>query len=177
MSKPSKPAQVIARYSALKTGGWVAVASWVCVWTLQDGAANGWRPPEGQYALLYPGVLLAAVFGLATSAALVLNFVLARGVAIAVIGDEFVLHFPVGRKRIPLSGVTISATNHETRVPDYGQGGWFRSPAIFVHEVTIWRRGQPGLVVRTGLLREDSKVIAERMSAFARKPDPAPEDD
>ena len=114
----SKPTQVVARYSALKTGGWVALVSWVCVWTLQDGAANGWRPPEGRYALLYPGVLLAAVLGLATSAAFVLNFVLARGAAIAVIGDEFVLYFPFGRKRVPLRGVSISATNHETQVPE-----------------------------------------------------------
>ncbi|MDR3473250.1 MAG: hypothetical protein P4M09_16445 [Devosia sp.] len=138
------------------------------IWVLVDGASHDWRIPDGRYGWLFPGAVLGSAFGLVISAALVLNFALAQGVAIAKVNDEFVLYFPFSRKRVPVSGAAISATSYEAAVPAFGSMGLFKAPPVVAAQVTIQRPGWPDLNFRTGLLRERANVIAERMSALAK---------
>jgi hypothetical protein len=77
--RPQK--QIIAKYSALKVGAWVALLAALSAWTLADGASRGWRLPEGAYGGLFPVAVVGSLVGLITSAAITLNLGLARGVA------------------------------------------------------------------------------------------------
>ena len=159
---------IIARYSALKVAGWVTLAVTAAVWLLVDGASRGWRPPEDRYAWLFPMAILGAIYFLITAAAMVANFVLVRGVAIAAVGNEFVLYYLWSRKHVALQpGLWISDTGHEIEVPDFAAAPFLKAPRIFTAQVTIGRRGQPNLIFRTGLLREPAQLIAERMSTLA----------
>lgn len=165
MSAHQPARQVIARYSALKLAGWMAVVVPVCVWILADGALHGWQPPRGFYSELFPGAVIGAVLGLASCLALVTNFALARGVAIARIADELVLYFPFGRKRISLrSGVTVTAGIQELEVVSYSR--FLRTPRVLASQIVLQRPGQVDIRFRTGLLRDNASVIADRLSAL-----------
>jgi hypothetical protein len=157
---------VVARYSILKVGAWTIGVTLSSVWLLAYEASKGWRIPEGVSGLLLGGAVLGAFLGPLYSLALIVNLALARGVAIAKVEDEFVLYFPLSRKRIPLAGVSVSARDAEVDVPNYGQIGLFKTSKIFAPQVTIQRSGQPDISFRTGLLKEASSVIAGRMSTF-----------
>ena len=112
--------------------------------------------------------LVGAVFGLTISIALIVNFALARGVAISRIDDHFVLYFPFSRRKVNLAGVTISKTEHQAMVPNFGSANLSKPPSVIALQVTMRRAGQPDLNFRTGLLRESADIIVERMSALAR---------
>jgi hypothetical protein len=171
MSINRKHQDIIARYSALKVGGWVALVAPVCVWILADGASRGWSLPEGRYSALFPEAVIGAVLGLIICAAIIVNLGLARGVAIARIGDVFVLYFPFGRKRVALqSNVTVTSTEREIDVPAYGVASWFNTPPVIAHQITIHRPGHADLTFRTGLLRDSPAVIVQRMSALIGRP-------
>ena len=156
---------VLARYSALKVGAWVALVLAVCVSILRDGASRGWSLPEGRYAWLFPGTVVGSGVGLVVALALLANLALARGVAIAEIDGVLVLYFPFSRKRVGLRRkVSATATAREIDAPQ--SGGWIRSPPIFAKQVTFRCPGQADVNFRTGLLSESAEVIAERFSAL-----------
>lgn len=154
----------------LKVAGWVTLVVIACVYMLADAATRGWRPPSGRYAWFYPIGIGCALYFLFLSAAITLNFALARGVAIAAVGDEFVMYYLWSWKHITLQpGLRVTATEHEAQYPDFLKSPFFKTPQIVAQQITIGRPGRPDILFRTGLLRESSKVIADRMSAVARR--------
>ena len=112
---------------------------------------------------------MGSVFGVITSAAAILNFALARGVAIAKVDNEFVWYFVFSRQRVASQPhLMITATLHEVDVPDYTGATWLKLPQVLVQQVTLRRPGQPDVNFRTALLRDKADVIASRMSALTR---------
>ena len=161
--------QIVARYSATKVLGWVCLVAVVSVWLLADGVARGWAIPETRYGWLFPAAMAGAVLGLVTSLALLGNFALRRGVAIAKIDDAFVLYFPFSHKRVALkSGLSISATNYRPGVPDFAGSGFKATPAV-IRQVTFHRPGEADVNFRSELLTEDAAIIADRMSAMIQR--------
>jgi hypothetical protein len=159
--------QVIARYSALKLGGWIVAVVAVSVSILAEGVRRGWQTPAGMYGWLFPGAVLGSVLALMVSAALAVNFVLARGAAIARTGDHLVLYLPLGWRRVPLrSDLMATACGREIEVssPTWTMSA-MRRP--WVSELRLHRTGQPDIVFRTGLLRETAETIATRLAALS----------
>jgi len=164
VKKPVK--QVLARYSALKVPGLVLLVVSVCYWILADGWARGWRPPPGPRAIAGLLAYGAAPFGIFGGLAVLSNLIIARGVAIARIGDQLVLYFPFGWRRVPLNGsASVTATTFQSEVPEAYSSAWFKTPTIVGPQVTISRFGQPDLNMRTGLLSENAEVIVGRISS------------
>ena len=167
MSNGLKHEEIIARYSLLKVGSWVALVATVSVWILVDGASRGWTPPEGRYGWLFPEAVVGSILGLIASTALILNLALARGAAIAKVDDVFLLYFPFGRRRIALqSDLTITSTQREMDVPTYGVVSWFNAPPVIAHQITFHRPGHADLNFRTGLLQDRPAAIAQRMTVL-----------
>jgi hypothetical protein len=109
--------------------------------------------------------VIAAVFGLVTSVVLTLNFVWTRGIAILRTGDELVLNFPFGRKRIPISDVTATAIVRQIRSAEKVNG--FTLPAVVADQVSFDRAGAPSIPFRTGLLSQSAATIVQRIQASA----------
>jgi hypothetical protein len=167
MKTVSEPQQVVARYSVVKLFGWVAVVSVASAWILPEETSRGWRP-VGPQGVWYEAGAFCSIALLAIAVALILNFVLGRGVAIARHNNEFVLYYPFSRKHVPVQpGLTITSTLHEAQVPNYA-GSPIKLKPVFVEQVTLSRPGQADVNFRTGLLRERAAVIAMRMSAMTK---------
>ena len=163
-----KTHEVIARYSILKVVGWTMLVVFVSVSVLMEAASHNWRPLEPQGWLAMGAAVDGSVVILIFAAGLLLNLTLSRGVAIARINNEFVLYFPFSRKRVPVSNVTVSAGEEEITLPSYGLTSLFKPSKVVAKQVTIHCLGQTDLNFRTGLLRENAAIIAERMTALAK---------
>ncbi|HWU13028.1 MAG TPA: hypothetical protein VN157_03355 [Caulobacter sp.] len=99
----------------------------------------------------------------AAAAVVALGVVLTGGIAIVAIEGEFVVRFLFSHRRIPVSEVTkVLATWSMNRTP-VGRTT-YQPPPIIVPQVTLWRRGQGELNVRTGLMKESAETIAARMT-------------
>jgi hypothetical protein len=163
--------QVLARYSAPKVAGWSLLAVVVSISVLCDGWMRGWHFTVGRYGIVFLLACGGAPFVLAIVLALLVRFALSGGAAIARVGSELVLYFPLGRKRIPLTGrLAVSAISQQVDVPTYAYGWGTPRPNIFAEQVTFSRAGQPDLNFRTGLLTEDAATIAERIRAALLRP-------
>jgi hypothetical protein len=115
---------------------------------------------------LYPFALVGAIFGLAISIALIINFITVGGLAICKIDDEFMFYYPFARKKIATAGTKISKTEYSASVPHFQVGA--KSQLVIALQVTVRRAGQPDLIFRTALLREPADTIVERMSTLAK---------
>jgi hypothetical protein len=158
--------QVIARYSILKVGTWIVVAGAAAGWLVMDGASRGWRVPDFRFGWLFPVALAGSAILFLTAVALLVNFALGGGTAIAKIGEEFVLYRPFGRTRVALAGATIDVGLQ--RATASGSNSLPDIMNVAASQVIIMRPAQPNITFRTGLLRESATVIADRMSAFLR---------
>jgi hypothetical protein len=161
----ARPRQVLASYSLWKVGVWIACVIALSGGILVVGASRGWSLPEGRYASLFPEAVIGSILGLLIAAGLLANLALARAVAIAAVGDELVLYFPLSRKRIPISGVTsVDVSTSALAPPRYGM--LLKPSAIVVSQVILQGPGQPDVRFRTGLLRENAEEIASRIAAI-----------
>lgn len=161
--------EIIAKYSALKVSAWVVLIATFCIWTLVVGASREWRLPAGRYGFLFPEAVVGSIFGLAACAAVVVQIALARGAAIAKIGDTFVLYYPFGRRRVSLEqGLSVFVSEQTIEAPTYGVARWLKTQATVARQVTIHRPGKADLNFRTGLLRDSPVAVAERMSALLK---------
>lgn len=155
--------EIIATYSVLKVAGWVISVGAICAWLLLDAAGRHWAPPTSVRGGLYPMGIIGAVFGLVASVVMALSFVWTRGVAILRTGDELVLNFPFGRKRISISDVTATVIVRQIRPAEQLNGSTL--PAVIVDQVSFDRAGAPSISFRTGLLSESAATIVQRIQA------------
>jgi hypothetical protein len=159
---------VVARYSALKVGAWIAVALVGSGEILREGWANGWNAPAGAarpevYLLGYGAAPFIAVIALAV----LMRFVLSRGVAILGDQSKLVLNYPFGRKSIPLKGgVTVLAESKTIDLPQVGI--LFRTPPVVAKQIRFARKGFADIPFRTALLTESADVIAHRLNDYMR---------
>jgi len=163
--------QVVARYSVLKVGAWVALVGSAAAWMYADGDSRGWRLPSGHFGGLYLGAVLGILFFMIVALALISNLAFLGGVVIAKVEHDLVLYFPFGRKRIDLrNGLRVSATRFKIEAPKYGLFPWFKTqPVMAGDQVTLTPRGQADINFRTALLSENAAVISERLSLVLKE--------
>lgn len=109
-----------------------------------------------------------ALFCLAAAAVVALGVALTGGVAIAVVEDAFVFHFLFSRRRVSRDDAKEAlATQYANDTPSRGGAG-YQPPPIILPQLTLRRRGQADLTMRTALMKETAETIAARMNAVIR---------
>jgi hypothetical protein len=156
---------VLARYSSWKVGAWVVGSGALGVYILFDGWSHGWQPEPGSYSARYFYLAVgASPFILAIAGVLAVTFIIHQGQAITIQGEQLILNFPTGRRRISLrEHLTIDAETQMIEAPVTGRLGFLKSPPVFAQQVAFYQKGKPPLVFRTGLLTESAQTIADRV--------------
>jgi hypothetical protein len=160
-----RPETVIARYSLAKVSAWVGgvLGLGACLWAYV-AVSVAYGVPERHVSDHAIATGLALVF--VTAAAVVaLGVALTGGVAIAVVKDAFVFNFLFSRRRVSRDDAKEAlATQYVNDTPSRGGAG-YQPPPIILPQLTLRRRGQADLTMRTALMRETAETIAARMNA------------
>lgn len=164
-----RPETVIARYSLAKVSAWVGVVLGLgaCLWAyVAVSVAYGLPERRASDYAIATGL---ALFCLAAAAVVALGAALTGGVAIVVVEDAFVFNFLFSRRRVSKSDAEEAlATRYVNDTPFRGGAG-YQPPPIILPQLTLRRRGQADLTMRTALIEETAETIAARMNAVLRR--------
>jgi hypothetical protein len=160
-----RPETVIARYSLAKVSVWVGgvLGLGACLWAYV-AVSVVYGLPERR-ASDYAIATCLALFCLAAAAVVALGTALTGGVAIVVVEDAFVFNFLFSRQRVSKDDAEEAlATRYVNDTPFRGGAG-YQPPPIILPQLTLRRRGQADLTMRTALVAETAETIVARMNA------------
>lgn len=164
-----RPETVIARYSLAKVLVWVGgvLGLGACLWAYV-AVSIAYGIPERR-ASDYAIATCLALFCSTAAAVVALGAALTGGVAIVVVEDAFVFNFLFSRRRVSKDDAEEAlATLYVNDMPFRGGAG-YQPPPIILPQLTLRRRGQADLTMRTALIKETAETIAARMNTVLRR--------
>ncbi|GGL17413.1 hypothetical protein GCM10010983_13450 [Caulobacter rhizosphaerae] len=163
-----RPETVIAQYSLAKVSAWVGgvLGLGACLWAyVAVSVAYGVRERHPSDYAVATGLALIFV----TAAGVVaLGVALTGGVAIAVVEDTFVFNFLFSRRRVSRDDAKEALAAQYVNDTPFRGGTGYQPPPIILPQLTLRRRGQADLTMRTALMKETAETIAARMNAVIR---------
>lgn len=164
-----RPENVIARYSFAKVLVWVGgvLGLGASLWAYV-AVSVAYGVPE-RHASDYAIVTGLALIFLAAAAVVSLGVALTGGVAIVVVEDAFVFNFLFSRRRVSKDDAKEALATRYVNDTPVRRGAGYQPPPINLPQLTLRRRGQADLTLRTTLLKETAETIAARMNAVIRR--------
>jgi hypothetical protein len=106
---------------------------------------------------------------LAAAAVVALGVALTGGVAIVIVEDAFVFNFLFSRRRVSKDDAREALATQYINDAPVRHGAGYQQPPIILPQLTLRRRGQADLILRTALIKETAETIAARMNAVIRR--------
>jgi hypothetical protein len=164
-----RPENVIARYSFAKVLVWVGgvLGFGACLW-IYVAVSIAYGVPE-RHASDYAIATGLALVCLTTAVVVALGAALTGGVAIVVVEDAFVFNFLFSRRRVSKGDAREAVATRYVNDTPFRRGAGYQPPPVILPQLTLRRRDQADLTMRTALVKETAETIAARMNAVIRR--------
>jgi hypothetical protein len=164
-----RPENVIARYSFAKVLVWVGgvLGFGACLWAYV-AVSVAYGVPE-RHASDYALAAGLALVCLTAATVIALGVALTGGVAIVFVEDAFVFNFLFSRRRVSKDDAEEALATQYVNDTPFRRGVGYQPPPIILPQLTLRRRGQADLTMRTALVKETAETIAARMNAMIRR--------